>query len=389
MKIPISYTWRSLWTRRLTTVLTLSGLSLVVFVFSAVLMLSNGVEKTMVDTGSPDNMIVLRKSANSELVSQIDRDAANIIKTYPEIALSASGKPLLTNEIVVIINLIKKETQGMANITVRGVTDQSKEIRPQVKLISGKWFTFGTHEIVVGKNVAERFEGAEIGKQIKFGGDMWQIVGTFESNGNAFESEIWGDVDQLMASFGRPIYSTLTFKINNPEQVEAIKTKLRQDPRTNYVDLKGEQDFYREQSKLMSDFIKFLGLVVTIIFSVGATIGAMITMYASVANRTIEIGTLRALGFRRRNVLGAFLIESLALALVGGVGGILLSSFMSFVQISTTNFGTFSELAFKFTMSVDVIVSSLIFSIVMGFVGGFLPSFRAARLNIVNALRSS
>ncbi|MBI3195527.1 MAG: ABC transporter permease [Ignavibacteriae bacterium] len=389
MKIPISYTWRSLWTRRMTTILTLTGIALVVFVFAAVLMLAQGVEDTLVETGSEDNIIILRKAANSELVSQIDRDAANILKTLPEIALSNNGKPLLTTDISVIINLSKKETMSMGNISVRGISAEAMQLRESVKLSSGRIFEFGTHEIIIGDNIAELFIGAEVGKEIKFGGETWMIVGTFSSEGNAFESEIWADVEQMMQAFGRPVFSSITFKMNNPEQFESLKSKIQQDPRTNYVDVKREQDFYKEQSKLMADFIKLLGLVVTIIFSVGAMIGAMITMYAAVANRTIEVGTLRALGFKRRSVLSAFLVESIVLSLIGGGAGIALASIMSFVQISTTNFGTFSELAFGFDLSVSVITSSMIFSVIMGILGGFLPSVRAARLNIVNALRSS
>ncbi|MBI5216238.1 MAG: ABC transporter permease [Ignavibacteriae bacterium] len=389
MKIPISYTWRSLWTRRITTILTLTGIALVVFVFAAVLMLAQGVEDTLVETGSEDNIIILRKAANSELVSQIDRDAANILKTLPEIALSSNGKPLLTTDISVIINLSKKETMSMGNISVRGISPEAMQLRESVKLSSGRMLEFGTHEIIIGDNITERFIGAEVGKEIKFGGETWMIVGTFSSEGNAFESEIWADVEQMMQAFGRPVFSSVTFKMNNPEQLESLKSKIQQDPRTSYVDVKREQDFYREQSKLMADFIKLLGLVVTIIFSVGAMIGAMITMYAAVANRTVEVGTLRALGFKRRSVLSAFLIESIVLSLIGGGAGIALASVMSFIQISTTNFGTFSELAFGFNMSVSVITSSMVFSVIMGIVGGFLPSVRASRLNIVNALRSS
>ncbi len=389
MKIPLSYTWRSLWTRRLTTLLTLTGITLVVFVFAAVLMLSYGVEKAMVDTGSNDNVIVLRKSATAELMSQIDRDGANLIKTFPEIALSADGKPLFTNEINVVINLLKKETGDMGNITVRGATERSRELRRQVKLLTGNWYRSGTHEIVIGSNVAKRFQGAEIGKEIKFAESTWQIVGVIESGGTAFDSEIWGDVDQLMANFGRPVFSSVTFRLNNPDQLESVRNKIEKDPRTSYLEVKREQDFYREQSKFMSDFIGYLGLAVTIIFSFGAVIGAMITMYAAVANRTVEIGTLRALGFRRRNVLSAFLIESIVLSLIGGGAGLALASLMSFVQISTTNFGTFSELAFSFELSIDVVKNTLIFSLVMGILGGFLPSVRASRLKIVNALRAS
>jgi ABC-type lipoprotein release transport system permease subunit len=389
MKIPLTYTWRSLWTRRLTTVLTLGGISLVVFVFAAVLMLANGLEKTLVDTGSDDNAIVLRRSANSELVSQVDRDAANIIRALPEIATDADGKALLAGEVYVIINMKKNVSNDMGNVSVRGVAPAVLQLRPQVRLSAGRMPQFGTNEIIVGKNIATRFQGCEIGRSIHFGDGDWLIVGWFDAEGTAFDSEIWGDVEQLMPAFGRPVFSSLTFRVSGEDAFAAVKKKIEQDPRTQYVEVKRERQYYREQSQLMSDFIKVLGLIVTIIFSVGAVIGAVITMYAAVANRTVEIGTLRALGFRRRSVLGAFLVESILLALIGGLGGLVLASFMAFIKISTVNFGTFSELAFGFVMSPDIAFTSLFFSLLMGIFGGFLPAVRASRLSIIGALRSS
>lgn len=389
MKIPLSYTWRSLWTRRLTTVLTLGGIALVVFVFAAVLMLAHGVEKTLVETGADDNVIVLRRSANSELVSQIERDGANIVKTQPEVAALPDGTPVASTETYVVINLKKRDTGGMGNISVRGVSPTAMTIRPQIKIVDGQMFRFGSREVIVGTNIAKRFEGASIGNQIRFGDAQWTVVGLFEAAGSGFESEIWGDVEQLLPAFGRPVYSSMTFRLKNPGDFDAVKSRIEKDPRTQYMDIKREKAYYEEQSKLMSDFIKILGLIVTIIFSIGAIIGAMITMYAAVANRTVEVGTLRALGFRRKSVLGAFLIESILLATIGGLAGLGLASLMSFIRISTVNFGTFAELAFGFALSPEIIVTSLIFSLIMGIVGGFLPAVRASRLNILAALRSA
>jgi len=388
-RIPFSYIWRSLWTRKITTILTLGGIALVVFVFAAVLMLSHGLEQTMVESGDPRNAIVLRRAASSELVSQIDRDGANIVKAHQEVEQLPSGKPLASAEVYVVINLMKKETGDMGNVSVRGVSPEALELRPSVKLKSGRMFQFGTDEIIIGSNLVERFEGCELGERIRFGDAFWTIVGHFDADGSAFESEIWGDVDQLMPAFGRPVYSTITLRLKDSSQFETVKKKIEEDPRTQYVQVKIEQEFYREQSKLMSDFIKVLGLVVTIIFSVGAVIGAMITMYAAVANRTVEIGMLRALGFRRRNVLAAFFLESLLLSLIGGIAGVALASVMSLVRISTVNWGTFAELAFGFELSVAIAGSCLFFSFVMGVVGGFLPAVRAARMQITSALRAS
>lgn len=389
MKIPFAYTWRSLWTRRLTTALTLGGIALVAFVFASVLMLAHGLEVTLIETGSPDNGIVLRKGATSELVSQIDRDAANIMKNHPEIALLPNGKPLVSTEIYVIINLRKKGSNDMGNISVRGVVEEGFQLRPQVTLTEGRMFRFGSNEIIIGNNIAQRFQGTGLGEELRFGDAQWTIVGYIDGKGTAFDSEIWGDSEQLGPAFGRPVFSSMLVKIKDPASFETLKSRIEQDPRTASLTLKRETAYYREQSELMSNFIRILGIVVTVIFSIGAMIGAMITMYAAVANRTVEIGTMRALGFQRRSVLSAFLVESILLSLIGGAVGVGLASLMSFIRISTTNFGSFSELAFGFALSPSVIVWTLVFSLLMGIFGGFFPAARAARLNILAALRSA
>jgi putative ABC transport system permease protein len=389
MRIPFSYIWRSLWARRITTSLTLGGIALVVFVFAGVLMLARGIEATLVETGAPDNAIVLRRSAGSELVSQIDRGTASVLETQPGIAPAKDGRPLLSREVVVVINLFKKKTNAMSNVSVRGVSPQAFELRPGFRITAGRPFKFGTHEIVVGSNIANRFKGVAEGAELSFGGDRWTVVGIADAGGNGFDSEIWGDADQLMQAFGRPVYSSVTFRLRDPAQFDALKTRLQADPRSQSLEIKREQDFYREQSQATAKFIKILGLVVTIIFSVGAMIGAMITMYAAVANRVVEVGTLRALGFRRRSVLAAFLLEALLLALVGGALGVVLAAFLTFAKVSTLSFTSFSEIGFGFALSVGVIVGAFFFSMAMGVLGGFLPAVRAARLNIVNALRGS
>jgi putative ABC transport system permease protein len=389
VKIPFSYIWRSLWARRLTTALTVGGVALVVFVFAGVLMLARGLQQTLVDTGGADNAIVLRKSATSELVSQVDRPTAEILETAPEVAPAADGRPLLSRELDLIINLNKKGTNSMGNVTVRGTSPKGLELRPAVRMTQGRMFRFGSHEIVVGSNIAKRFQGVAMGTDVSFGGDNWTVVGYFDAGRTGFDSEIWADAEQVMQAFNRPVYSSITFRLKDPAQFEALKARLGADPRTQYIEPKRERDFYREQSQGTATFIRILGLVVTIIFSVGAMIGAMITMYAAVANRTVEVGTLRALGFQRRSVLAAFLVEALLLALVGGAVGILLASGLTFTSVSTVNFTSFSELGFGFALSIGVTMSALFFSVVMGFFGGFLPAVRAARLNIVNALRGS
>lgn len=389
MKIPYSYSFRSLWTRKLTAMMTITGLSLVVFVFAAVLMLANGLKETLIATGSDDNAILLRKSAESETLSSISRDAANIIESQPEVALGADGKPLTTRDCMSIINMSHKGTGDMGNVTIRGISPAGLTLRPQIKLSEGRMFAFGSSELIVGNEIADRFEGAQIGKQVKFGGRKWTIVGMFDAGKSGFASELIGDGEQFMEAFNRQAFSAMIFRLKSPEGLASLKAKVEADPRLMDLKVMREKDFYAAQSEALATFIQGLGLVITIIFSFGAMIGAMITMYTAVANRTVEIGTLRALGFQRRSVLGAFLIESIFISLLSGVFGLCVASLMTLVTISTVNFTSFTTIAFGFSLTPKIAINTLLFALIMGLVGGFLPSVRASRLNIINALRSS
>lgn len=390
MKIPFSYILRNFTARKLTAFITVGGIALVVFVFAAVLMMAYGIQKTLVATGSETNVLVTRKSANGEISSIIDRQTANVMLTLPEIAHDAAGKPLVTTDAVAIINLNKKgENGGMSNIAVRGISASAFAIRPNVKLKEGRMFAWGTRELIVGVAVSKRFVGASIGDKIRVSGDEWTIVGMMEGQGSGFDSEIWCDVGQVQQAFNRTAFSTITFKSDNPENIQQMKMKFEGDPRLNQFEPEIERRYFEKQSEAMATFIRLLGIFITIIFSIGAVIGAMITMYAAVANRTTEIGTLRALGFRRGNILIAFLIESLLIAVCGGTAGILLASTLQFFSISTLNFGSFSELEFSFALAPDIIISSMLFALAMGVLGGFLPAMRAARLDIITALRAA
>jgi ABC-type antimicrobial peptide transport system permease subunit len=387
MKIPLYYSYRNLFARRLTTGLTVLGIGLVVFVFCAVLMMGNGIKQAMVASGSDDNAILIRKASQNEMNSYIVRDQVGIIESQTEIARGADGKPLVAGELYVVISLEKRDGSGSVNVVTRGVKPVSMAVRSNIKLVAGRMFTEGLTEVIVGSQAAERFKGAELGGTLKFGQREWRVVGVFEADRSAFESEVWGDVNQMLPAFDRPVISSMTLKLADPSKFFDLKKRLEGDPRLT-VDVKREKEYYADQSYATSTFINVLGLIISIIFSFGAVIGAMITMYASVAGRSSEIGTLRALGFQRRSILSAFLIESVLLSLTGGTLGILGASLLSFVTVSTTNWDTFSELAFGFAFSMAIVGSALIFSVLMGFFGGFLPAVRAARLNIINALRS-
>ena len=388
MAVPLSYSWRNLHTRRLTTGLTAAGMALVVFVFTATLMLAEGLRQTLVSTGSPGNAIALRKGSDTEVQSGLERLAASAMTTRPEIAIGGDGKALAAKETVVLIGLTKRATGKTSNVIIRGADRASMALRPQIRLFSGRLPRPGTPEIMVGKAVASGFKGVEIGQNLRFGKREWPIVGIFDAGSTGFSSEIWGDVEQIMPAFGRIAYSIVVAGLSEPSQFPAYKQAIEDDPRLQ-AEVWRETRYYEKQSDMMRKLLTILGISLTIIFSFGAMIGAMITMYSSVAGRVAEIGTLRALGFTRRSILTAFLLEAMLLGLLGGVAGVGLAAGLSFVSFSTTNFQTFSELAFKFSLTPWIVGAALLFSILMGVIGGFLPAVRAARMNIVEALRTA
>lgn len=388
MKIPLSYIFRNLWTRKLTTVLTAAGMGLVVFVFAAVLMLNAGLKQTMVGTGSFDNVIFIRKGAETEIQSGVSRDQASLIESLPQVARDGAGKPLVSKESVVLISLTKRGQDKGSNIVTRGVSQVGIALRPQVTIIKGRLFTPGSSEIIVGKNVADDFEGVDIGQTLRFGQREWTVVGVFDGKKSAFDSEVWGDAEQLMQAFRRVGFSSVIVKLTASDRFAALIADVAADVRLTQEG-KREQIYYEDQSRALSIFITALGTVLSIIFSLGAMIGAAITMYSAVATRTAEIGTLRALGFRRPSILAAFLIESLLLALIGGAAGLFFATFLQAITISTLNFQSFSQLAFSFVLTPTIIVATMIFSLIMGFVGGFLPAIKAARMKIVDSLRAA
>ena len=388
MAVPLRYVARNLWTRRLTTALTAGGLALVVFVFATVLMLDVGLKQTLVSTGEDDNVVAIRRGAETEIQSGISRLQANVIETHPAVALGADGRPLVSKEMLILIALTKSGATRPSNVIIRGVSPTALELRPQVRIVAGRMFKPGAAEIVVGAAIARGFEGAQIGSPMRFGQREWTVVGVFDAGGSGFDSEVWGDVELLLQAFRRPVYSSMVLRLTDPAQFERLRADVDADPRlTNEV--KRERQFYADQSRALSTFITVLGLALTGFFSVGAMLGAMITMYASVANRVTEIGTLRALGFRRSTVLAAFLAEALLLGLAGGLLGVGAAALMQFASFSTVNFQTFAELSFRFALTPKIVAQTLVFSLAMGLAGGFLPSLRAARLEIVDALRAA
>jgi len=346
-------------------------------------MMSEGIRSTLVATGQPDNVMVLRKGAGAEINSAIERGQAAILATLPGIATDALGRPLISAEPVVLINLPKRGSGKASNVTVRGTSGLGLQLRPGVKIVEGRMFRPGTSEIVVGRATAQGFDGVDLGASLRFAGRDWLIVGRYDSGRSGFDSEVWGDAEQMLQAFRRNAYSIVVFRLADPGQFEATQARIEDDPRLA-LEAKPEIRFYAEQSEALATFINILGLSLAVIFSIGAVVGAMITMFAAVAQRTGEIGTLRALGFRRGAVLKAFMAESLLLATLGGVVGLAAASGMQAVDVSTTNFQTFAELAFRFVLTPQIAVQTMGFALAMGVVGGFIPACRGPRPNFLH-----
>jgi putative ABC transport system permease protein len=386
--IPFSYSVRSLIRRPLTVVVTLTGLAAVVLVFTAVLMLSSGIKETLASSGSPDNFIVLRDGATSEAVSGISRDQVRLFSAESELAKAPNGQPLIDAELALIGGFDRVGGAGRANVAIRGVGPLALQIRPTVKVIEGKVPGAGTSEIMIGKGIVGRYEGFHLGDHLTFARRDWNVVGIFSAEGASFESEIWGDVDQLSDAFSRvSAYSEIVGRTAQADQLTALGARLASDPQLSTVTVQREDKFFDTQSASTRTFVTVLGMFVAIIFAVAAALGAAITMYAQVASRVREVGTLRAIGFKRRVVLGVFLRESVLLSLTGGAIGLAVASLGSLVTFSLTNNNTFTDITFHFKFGPNIVVAAAIFALVLGVLGGFLPALRASRLSIVSATR--
>ncbi len=388
--VPVIYNVRSLTQRGWTTGVTGIGLALVVFVFATVLMLAQGVKRTLAATGMPENAKVLRKGSQNEIQSGLLPDQLRLLAAAPETALGKDGKGLASSEVVVLIFAQKAgattEEEG-TNLTVRGLGELGLELHTP-RSLEGRGFRPGTSEIVIGKGLAGRFKGARVGESMRFARRDWTVVGIMDQGGSAYDSEVWGDVEQFEDAFQRrPSFSSVTLRLRDAGALASLKARIEADPQLNTLEVKGEVDYWAAQSEQLSLFVQFLGIFVAVIFSFGAILGAMITMYAQVAARTREIGTLRALGFRRRSVLVSFVVESVLLSLASAGIGLAFASLMQLVRFSTVNWQTFSEVSFRFTLTPGIMAASVGFSALMGYAGGLLPALRASRMPIVQATR--
>lgn len=389
--IPATYNVRSLFVRKTTTIATVFGIALVVFVLAAALMLSAGIEKTLVSSGRSDSALVLRKGSDTELASAIETRVVSLILAAPGVKRGQDGQPLGDGEVVVVIAMDKMGTDGqVSNVQVRGTTERLIRARPEVHVVAGRPPRPGTDEVMVGKGVAGRFAGTDLGQNFDLKKNRpLQVVGLFESGGSSFESEIWADIDTVRTSFGREgMASSVTVRLDSSSKYDAFRAAMETDKQLGLEAFR-EDEYYRKQSEGTSIFIKALGIVITFFFSIGAMIGATITMHAAVAQRQREIGTLRALGFSRLSILSSFLLESLILALIGGAIGLSAALLMGFAKFSMMNFTTWQEITFQFHPEWQLLLGALIFGAGMGILGGFFPALRAARVSPVDAMRGA
>jgi len=388
MKVPILYNVRSVLQRPLSTILTALGVALVVAVFIGTLALANGFRTALVRTGSDQNALVLRRGADSELSSGLTREAASIIASSPHLAAGGDGRPLVSPEVYVLISLPKvfDETQ-VANVVVRGVSEQAWTVRSNLELVAGRRPESGRGEICVGRRLVSRFGNTAIGQSLKFAGRDWAVVCHFSAAGSSFESEIWGENEQFMPVFRGQVFQSVTFRLRDAAAFEEAKRALEADRRIT-VDVHRESDFYVQQSQLLDRILRILAILITSIMAVGAVFGAVNTMYAAVASRGPEIAVLLTLGFRPRSVLASFVAESAIIATLGAVLGCLFALPVNGIVTSTTNWASFSEIAFSFRITPDLLAAGLGFGVMMGVIGGFFPARRAASLPVIEALRS-
>jgi ABC-type lipoprotein release transport system permease subunit len=381
--VPLSYNLRSLWQRKVSSFSTAAAIALVVGIFVVVLSLAQGLSLAFVSSGRPDQALVLRPNARFELNSSIERDRMRILKVHP--LLKRDGSEPMASAEVVVVKLFPMTDGTDANVTVRGLERMGITLRPQVRLVQGRWFRPGLSEVVVPRKMQGRFAGMELGRNLRMGGRDWRIVGTFDAGGASYESEVWSDVNDVMQAFRREAYSAMLARLENPERLEAFAQAVDDDKRLK-LEVVGETAYFKELTKA-GDPIKILGNLITLILTGAAIFAAMNTMYAAVAGRTKEIGTLRALGFRQREILASFQWESIFLCLSGGLVGSGLALFVNGIQTGTTSFETFSDVSFAFTITPGLMAQGVAFSLVMGLLGGFLPAWRASRIPLTEAMK--
>lgn len=409
MALPLNYSFRNALVRWRSTIATVLGIALVVFVFVLLQSLAAGIEKSSGNTGDPRNIMVVRKGSTAESASLISRANFTEIRYFEEIARNENGEPVISADVLVLVNLPRRENNGEANVLLRGVTPRGMELRPQVslwqpkddtkgifgwfskqkpetKLVAGRWFIPGQREIVVSAKLAKRFANFDIGQSFKTGNATFTVVGWLEGGGSAFDSECWLDADECRSTFERDMYSSFLIRVPDDATGEKLIARIENDRRFK-LKAEREVDYYKKQTMTAAP-IKWLGGFLAVMMSVGAVFAAMNTMYAAVGARTREIGTLRVLGFRRRAVVLALMIEGGFLAFLGGIIGCAVAFYWNGYTTATMGFETFSEIVFQFSVTPRLVVEGLIFAVVVGLIGTLFPAIRASRLPVIAALKS-
>ena len=387
MAIPFKYNVRSLLVRRVSTLMTGGGIALVVAVFVVVMAMVAGFAGAIQDSGSPDNMIVLRKGSTTETGSAFGLDQFDALKFLPQVRRDQSGQPLASPEVPVQV-LMEKISGGRENIVLRGVMPVALKVHDKIRIVQGRMFNPALNEVIVGRALLKRYANCIIGSNLRLGRGIWKVVGIFDAGGSSFESEVWAGVHNVQDDTQRgAYYASVVVKLAPGADAPALIRRLADDPRIN---LQGETepDYYRDQSVVAAQ-LRSLGILVAAIMAIGAIFAAMNTMYAAVAARTQEIGTLRALGFSPRAVLGSFMLESLILAVGAGVIGVMLALPVNGISTAFGNYVTFSTLSFQFRVTLAIMIQALAFAALMGVAGGFLPARQAMKLSVVDALRRS
>lgn len=386
MAIPISYNIRNLIVRKTTTIMTALGIALTVAVLLSVAATANGLARALQSTGSPQNVLVVRRGSTAELTSVVTRTNFQDLKFKSGIARDSKGDPFASLELITVINLASVDAPDGINITVRGLTPIGIELRPQLKLVEGRWFSQGRREIVVGSSIAKRFPAAKMGSTLRFGRGDWLIVGVMNAGQSATNSEIYADLNLLSADFNRQDYlSSVLVRATDVVSANALLNAVKRDQRLN-LDAEIEKEYYDKQMVSAAP-IEFLGGFVAIIMAVGSSFAAMNTMFAAVARRAREVGTLRVLGFSRGSILLSFFAESVLLAALGGALGCLLVLPLNGVTTGIGNFATFSETSFSLQVSPAIMAAGIVFAMLLGAVGGLLPARNAAAKEILVALR--
>ena len=386
MALPLNYSLRNALVRWRSTIATVLGIALVVFVFVLLQSLAAGIEKSSANTGDPRNILIVRKGSTAESASLISRQTLTELRYFEEIASNETGEPIISADVLTLVNLPRRNNDGEANVLLRGVTARGMELRPQVKLAAGRWFEPGKREIVVSAKLAKRFANFDIGQTFKTGSATFTVVGWLSGGGSAFDSECWLDADECRSTFERDMYSSFLVRPASETAGSKLIQRIETDRRFK-LKAEKEVDYYRKQTMTAAP-IKWLGGFLAVMMSVGAVFAAMNTMYAAVGARTREIGTLRVLGFRRRAVVTALLLEGALLALIGGIIGCAIAFYWNGYTTATMGFETFSEIVFEFRITPKLVAEGLMFAVVVGLCGTLFPAIRASRLAVIDALKA-